>query len=97
MYLARLVSAILCISVLGAAAASAQSYPSRPVRIVLSNAGGSSDIAARMIAPMISASLGQPIIIENRSGQLGIVAARGSNPDGHTLLSYGGDCGSCRS
>jgi tripartite-type tricarboxylate transporter receptor subunit TctC len=83
---------VLCLGamVLEVAPARAQNYPSRPVRIVLSNAGGSSDIAARMIVPALSASLGQPVIIDNRSGQLGIVTARGAAPDGHTLLSYGG-------
>ena len=92
MNLTRLAVPMLCacMALLGASSAAAQSYPSRPVRIVLSNAGGASDIAARMIVPTLSASLGQPVVIENRPGQIGIVAVKGAAPDGHTLLSYGG-------
>ena len=92
MYSARLVVTTLCVvmAALGAASAGAQSFPSKPVRIVLSNAGGASDIAARLIVPTLTSSLGQPVIVENRSGQLSIAAVRGAAPDGHTLLSYGG-------
>jgi len=67
--------------------ASAQTYPTKPVRFVTSEPGGTNDITARLIAPGLSASLGQQVLIDNRPagvipGQLVMKAA----PDGHTLL-----------
>ena len=71
-------------------AASAQSYPSRPVRFVVPYAaGGPADIVARMVAPGMSTQLGQPVVIDNRGGAGGHVAAadvaRGA-ADGHTIV-----------
>jgi len=58
--------AALC---LGAAPAGAQSWTSKPVRIVVPYPpGGANDIVARALQPSLSASLGQPIVIENRGG-----------------------------
>lgn len=75
-----------------AAAAHAQdtTYPSRPVRMIVPfGPGGASDFVARIIAPKLSESLGQQIVIDNRSGAAGNigveVAVRGS-PDGYTVL-----------
>jgi tripartite-type tricarboxylate transporter receptor subunit TctC len=72
-------------------AAYAQSYPTRPVRIVTSPAGGGNDFAARLIATGLSTALGQQVIVDNRAGGVvpGDVAAR-SKPDGYTLLVAGG-------
>ena len=68
----------------------AQDWPSRPIRIVLPfAAGGSSDIAARMVAPRLGALLGQQILIENRGGGGGNIAAEAvarAAPDGHTIF-----------
>jgi tripartite-type tricarboxylate transporter receptor subunit TctC len=68
----------------------ADSYPSRPIRIVVSfPAGGPVDITMRAISPRMSESLGQPIVIDNRSGAGGTVGAdvvAKSASDGHTLL-----------
>ncbi|MFC0388817.1 Bug family tripartite tricarboxylate transporter substrate binding protein [Muricoccus vinaceus] len=65
-------------------------WPNRPIRLVLGFApGGVGDLTARMIAPRISEGLGQPIIIDNRPGAAGIVAAEPvarSVPDGYTML-----------
>jgi len=64
-----------------------QAYPTRPIRIVTSAAGGSPDLVARLIAQGISGPLGQPVIIDNRSS--GIVPAElvaKAPPDGYTLI-----------
>src|ERR671936_708338 len=70
--------------------ACAQSYPSRPVRVVVpASPGGASDLAARILAPALSAELGQPFIVENRVTSGGIIATQqvaDSPPDGETLL-----------
>jgi tripartite-type tricarboxylate transporter receptor subunit TctC len=68
----------------------AQTYPTRPVRIVLGYAaGGGTDIAARLIGQWLSERLGRPFVIENRPGAGGNIAAEAvakSQPDGYTLL-----------
>lgn len=72
-----------------ASSALAQSYPSRPVRILTAEPGGGSDIASRILAPALTARLGQQVIVENRVGGVIIseLAAK-ATPDGHTLLVY---------
>ena len=69
--------------------ADAQEFPTRPVRIVTSEAGGGNDIQARMIARGLSGALGQQVIVENRpSGVIpGEIVSRAS-PNGYTLLLY---------
>jgi len=68
----------------------AQGFPSRAMRILVpSPAGSSPDIRARQIAPKLSEALGQPVIVENRPGGAGLVAAREAAKapaDGHTML-----------
>ena len=74
----------------GASGAPAQDYPSKPIRIVTSAAGGGSDFTARQVAQGISGPLGQPVIVDNRAG--GIIAAEvvaKSPPDGYTLTMQG--------
>ena len=72
------------------ASAAAQQYPVRPVRFVLGFApGGASDTMARAIGTQLSEGLGQPVVIDNRAGAGGNIAAEivaRSAPDGYTML-----------
>ena len=74
-----------------AATATAQNFPDRPIRIVTAEAGGSQDVAARILAVGLTAALGQQVIIDNRASGVipGEVVMR-AKPDGHTLLIYAG-------
>lgn len=73
-----------------ASTAIAQSYPTRPIRMVVpTSAGGVTDFAARAFTPPLSQALGQSIVVDNRAGAGGIPgtdAVAKANPDGHTLL-----------
>nr|WP_066410894.1 tripartite tricarboxylate transporter substrate binding protein [Bordetella ansorpii] len=71
-------------------AASAAGYPDRPVSLIVSAApGGTTDIAARLIAQPLGQALGQSVVVENRPGGSGGIAAQAvarAKPDGYTLL-----------
>jgi tripartite-type tricarboxylate transporter receptor subunit TctC len=73
-----------------ATGAVAQTYPTRPIRIVVGfSAGGPADVMARLIGPSLNALLGQPIVVDNRAGAGGTIGARvvvDSEPDGYTLM-----------
>jgi tripartite-type tricarboxylate transporter receptor subunit TctC len=72
----------------------AESYPSRPVHIIVGfPAGGTSDIVARVVGQWLSERLGQQFVVENRPGagsNLAAEAVASANPDGYTLLLVGG-------
>src|SRR3954470_8552478 len=71
------------------AAAAAESWPARPVNLVVPQPpGGPTDIFARLIAQRMSAALGQPVIVDNRAGgalMIGTKAVIVATPDGYTL------------
>jgi tripartite-type tricarboxylate transporter receptor subunit TctC len=83
--------AILIASLLGlAVTAQAQTYPTKPVRILVGySAGGGVDTMARLLAPHLSTQLGQQVVVENRAGAAGLIAGDAvakAVPDGYTLL-----------
>ena len=86
---AALVATVLPLAVYLPAQA-AESYPSRPIRLVVGfGAGGPTDIPARFIADKLGAALGQPVVVENKPAAGGIVATRDvlAQPrDGYALL-----------
>jgi tripartite-type tricarboxylate transporter receptor subunit TctC len=75
-------------------AATAQTWPDRPVRIVVNfPAGGAADVLARSLAPALSESLKQPVVIENKpgaGGNLGTAEVARAQPNGYTLLMSSG-------
>jgi tripartite-type tricarboxylate transporter receptor subunit TctC len=78
---------ILTLSILLAAGGvSAQAFPNKPIRLVTSVPGGSSDIVARTLARELTASLEQPVVVDNRGALAGIEAVARAAPDGYTLM-----------
>src|SRR5438874_2948553 len=82
--------ALAVVSLVLAAAAGAQSYPNRPVKVIVPwPPGQATDIAARVIAERLQAALGQPFVVDNKpgaGGAIGTEAAVKSPADGYTLL-----------
>ncbi len=73
--------------VFAAGAVSGQNYPNKPIRIVTTAPGSGTDMIARLIAQGSSASLGQPVIVDNR-GIIAVDLVAKAPPDGYTLLLY---------
>jgi tripartite-type tricarboxylate transporter receptor subunit TctC len=84
------VVAVAGVLTLAASAASAQTFPSKPVRIIDAfPAGGAGDVIARIIGPRLSEYLGQPVLVENRpgaGGNIGAEIAAKAPPDGYTMF-----------
>jgi len=82
----RLIFALLCAACVNAFAA----WPEKPIKVLIGYApGGSTDVVARLLAPKLTEKLGQPVIIENKPGGAGDLAAEvmlQSPPDGYTLM-----------
>ena len=88
-FVARIV--VLALSGLAAATlAQAQTYPSKPIRMLVGfPAGGPSDVPARIIGQQLQSVLGQPVVVENKTGAAGMIALNemlAQPRDGHTLL-----------
>ncbi|HSW20221.1 MAG TPA: tripartite tricarboxylate transporter substrate-binding protein, partial [Ramlibacter sp.] len=70
--------------------ARAQTYPTKPISIVVPFApGAGSDLIARLLAQKLAARIGQPVVVQNRAGASGIIGTRfvaGAPADGYTLL-----------
>ena len=79
-----------CLLLALAAPAGAQSYPTKPIRVIVSYAtGGATDLIARLVGQKLSERLGQPVIVENRAGAGGVIGADAvakAPADGHTVL-----------
>lgn len=88
----------LCVWVVCACATStaAQPYPAKPIRVILSvPAGGTPDVLARTITPGMAAALGQQLVLDNRGGAGGRIAAElvaGAAPDGYTVFMSSPPC-----
>ena len=81
--------ACACFVLYGTAPASAQSYPSKPIRMIVPFAAGAPDAAARILAQQLQVQMGQPVLVENRPGANGLPgteAVARADPDGYTLL-----------
>ncbi|MDM9561515.1 Bug family tripartite tricarboxylate transporter substrate binding protein [Bordetella petrii] len=88
MHIAKILGAALLAA--ASAAAAAQAYPERPVRLIVPfGAGGITDIVARQVGQELGNALGQSIVVENRPGAGGVIAAQAgasAAPDGYTLF-----------
>ncbi|HTO48656.1 MAG TPA: tripartite tricarboxylate transporter substrate-binding protein [Burkholderiales bacterium] len=86
----RIVVTTLAALIAAAPVALAQTFPTKPVRaIVPYPAGGTTDLVARIVTPVLAESLGQPVLVENKAGAggtIGTAEAARAAPDGHTVL-----------
>ena len=91
--LAGTVVSTICLALLTAVSCPAQDFSAKPLRVVVGFApGGSNDIVARVLAPRVGTSLGQQVIVDNRPGANGIIAAEAvakSQADGYTMILTG--------
>jgi tripartite-type tricarboxylate transporter receptor subunit TctC len=89
MFSARLIAAALACAVAAPALAQVK-YPSKPIRMLVPNAPGSSvDVLSRIVANGLSQVLGQSVVVDNRAGAAGVIGmeiARNANPDGYTMI-----------
>ena len=83
-----LLSLLFCCAL--SASALAETYPSRPIRLIIPfPPAGITDLAGRLVAEGLRVKLGQPVIVENKAGANGVVGLRElmkSDPDGYTLM-----------
>ena len=83
---------IAIVAALAVNSALAQTYPNKSIRLILAYAaGGAMDMSGRVIAPILQESLGQPVVVENRTGGAGNIGAEAvakAAPDGYTILFF---------
>src|SRR6266849_10215532 len=87
--LQRLLPSVLAVLALAMSGASAQSYPSKPVRIIVPFGPGGPDALARLLGAQLTQQMGQPFVVENKPGANGVIGAEfvaKSAPDGYTLM-----------
>ena len=81
---------LLLLLLMGTATAWAQTYPSKPIKVVVGYAaGGAVDIIARTVGQSLSTTLGQPVVVENRPGagtNIAVKSVIAAEPDGYTLM-----------
>jgi tripartite-type tricarboxylate transporter receptor subunit TctC len=81
---------LLLLATTSLAAAAADHWPSRPIKMVIPwGAGGGNDVVGRFLADRLTTALGQPVVVENRAGQSGVIGAEQvarSAPDGYTIM-----------
>ena len=89
---AVLVFAVACAALACVTGSRADEWPSRPIRAIIPlSPGSAADVIPRIVFEQLSAQLGQPVVIENRPGASGTIAARAvaaADPDGYTLLAH---------
>jgi tripartite-type tricarboxylate transporter receptor subunit TctC len=82
--------ALILAALLSSAPARAQTFPDRPIKMLVGfSAGGGTDVVARILAQKMSETIGQSVMVENRSGASGLIAAEAvakAPPDGYTLM-----------
>src|SRR5947208_4748516 len=85
----RLILALACALAIVASSASAQDYPNKPIKLIVSfGPGGGADIVGRILGQSMAEKLGQPVVIENRPGAAGTIgneAVARADKDGYTL------------
>ena len=88
----RCVGLLALLLACAATATSAQTWPSRPIRVIIPfGAGSATDLVPRIVFDQLAPQLGQPIVVENRTGAggtLGVSAVAKADPDGYTLLAH---------
>src|SRR5262249_61107563 len=86
----RMLLGLVLVAALAAPEGRAQTYPDRPIKMVVGfSAGGGTDVVARIVAQKLSEGLGQTVLVENRPGASGMIAADAvmkSPADGYTLM-----------
>ena len=88
----RRVGLLVCLLACASTATFAQNWPSRPIRVIIPfGAGSATDLLPRIVFDQLAPQLGQPIVVENRTGAggtLGVAAVAKADPDGYTLLAH---------
>ena len=80
---------VISVSLVLATVATAQPYPTKPIRVLTAEVGGGSDFTARLLSQRLTESMGQQFVVDNRTGGviIGDIASK-SQPDGYTLMLY---------